>query len=114
MASRTVTSEIAMVPDSEFSEPTLTVEPEVSTQDSALAPSVSLALLPHPDSTRPAVRRTPVVARADFLSVERRGGRMENLSSCSVARSDRWISVTRRSEGTVAVSNRDVRAPVFL
>src|SRR5689334_15566921 len=72
MASRTVTSEMAMVPDSEFSEPTLILDPDVSTHDSDFAVSVSLALLPQPDSTSPAVSATPVAARNDRFNAERR------------------------------------------
>ena len=71
MASRTVTSEIAMVPDSEFSEPTLMVGPEVSTQDSAFAASVSLALLPQPDSNRLVAATKLPAARADRVNGER-------------------------------------------
>ncbi|EON31916.1 hypothetical protein GTC6_14939 [Gordonia terrae C-6] len=42
-----MTSEIAIVPDKEFSDPTLMVLPEVSTHDSALDADSSLAELPH-------------------------------------------------------------------
>ena len=80
MASRTVTSEIAIVPDSEFSEPTLMVEPEVSTHDSAFAESDSVALLPQPaNSSAPAAMMLPV-ASADLLTEERRGSRIDSLS----------------------------------
>jgi hypothetical protein len=41
-----------MVPDREFSDPTLMVDPEVSTHDSAFAESVSVALLPQPANSR--------------------------------------------------------------
>ena len=68
MASRTVTSEIAMVPDSEFSEPTLMFDPEVSTHDAASVDVVSLALLPQPARTRAAVATTLPATRADLLS----------------------------------------------
>ena len=67
MASRTVTSEIAMVPDSEFSEPTLMVGPEVSTHDSAFAESVSVALLPQPANSR-LVTATTLPALAPIFS----------------------------------------------
>src|SRR6476660_6427715 len=73
MESRTVTSEIAMVPDSEFSEPTLTFGPEVSTHDAASVAVVSLALLPQPVRIRAAVATRLPAAMADLLS----GGRAE-------------------------------------
>ncbi len=64
MASRTVTSEIAIVPDSEFSEPTLMVEPEVSTHDSAFAASVfgRLASAARQQQGWPRRRRFPSLA----------------------------------------------------
>jgi hypothetical protein len=85
MAWRTVTSEIAIVPDSEFSEPTLTVDPDVSTHDAAFAESDSVALLPQPASTRLVAATTLPAARTDLLNEERRGSRMYGLSSMSAA-----------------------------
>jgi hypothetical protein len=85
MASRTVTSEIAIVPDSELSEPTLMVEPSVSTHDAALAPSVSLALLPQPTNNRLDVAIKLPATRADLLTRDRvvrvLNNCMNNLSS---------------------------------
>ena len=94
-----------MVPDSEFSEPTLMVEPEVSTQDAAAAVlSLSLALLPHPDSTRAAAATTLPAARTDLLS------RIYCLSIDFAYREG--IAGSRAHAG--GVSNRDVRAGRFL
>jgi hypothetical protein len=80
MALRTVTSEIAMVPDSEFSAPTLIVEPEVLAHDSAFAEPSSLALLPQPANSRLVTARTLPAASADRLKEERRGCSMDGLS----------------------------------
>ncbi len=78
--SRTVTSEIAIVPDSEFNEPTLMVGPEVSTHDAAFAESVSPALLPQPASSRLAAATTLPATSAERLKGWRRGGCMDGLS----------------------------------
>jgi len=51
----TVFSLIAIVPESEFSKPTLMESPEVTTQDSAAVLSPSLVLLPQADNTKPQV-----------------------------------------------------------
>jgi hypothetical protein len=78
-----VTSEIAIVPDNEFSAPTLIVEPEVSTHDVAFAESDSVALLPQPDSNpdnNVSAPATLPAARADRFNEERLGSRMESLS----------------------------------
>ncbi|BBX02955.1 hypothetical protein MMOR_38910 [Mycolicibacterium moriokaense] len=82
MASRTVTSEIAIVPDSEFSEPTLIVGPEVSTHDSAFAESDSVALLPQPANSSALTARMLPVVSADLLNEERRGSCIDSLSLC--------------------------------
>ena len=74
-----------MVPDSEFSAPTLIVGPDVSTHDSAFAASVSVALLPQPASNRLVAATTLPAARADLFNEERRGSRMYSLSSMSAA-----------------------------
>ncbi len=63
---------MAMVPDNEFSEPTLMFGPDVSTHESDFAVSFSVALLPQPDSARPTVTATPVAAKTDRFSAERR------------------------------------------
>ena len=77
------------MPDRELSDPTLTVEPDVSTHDAAAAPSVSLALLPQPARRRLVVAIRLPAARADLLSRERvvppLDNRMNNLSSCREA-----------------------------
>jgi hypothetical protein len=114
MASRTVTSEMAMVPDSEFKEPTLTVGPEVSTHDWAFAESDSVALLPQPASSRPAVATMLPVASADLLNEERRGSRIDSLSLYQQRASEDERRLERRFDDTPGVSNRDVRAAVFL
>jgi hypothetical protein len=80
MASRTVTSEIAIVPDNEFSEPTLIVGPEVSTHDVAFAESDSVALLPQPANSKALAATMLPVASADLLNEERRGSRIDSLS----------------------------------
>jgi hypothetical protein len=80
MAWRTVTSEIAMVPDSEFSAPTLMLGPDVSTQDLAFAESVWVALLPQPLNKRLVAATTLPAARADLVNEERRGSRIYSLS----------------------------------
>jgi hypothetical protein len=74
-----------MVPDSEFSAPTLMLGPDVSTHDAAFAESDSVALLPQPDNNRLVAATTLPAARADLLKEERRGGRMNSLSSMSPA-----------------------------
>lgn len=81
MALRTVTSEIAMVPDNEFSAPTLIVSPEVSTQDSAFAAPSSPARLPQPASIRLVAARTLPAARADRVKEYRRECCMNSLSA---------------------------------
>lgn len=83
IAFRTVTSEIAMVPDSEFKAPTLMVSPEVSTHDSAFAESVSLALLPQPASSRLAAVTTHPAVSAERDKEWRRGCCMYGLSGIS-------------------------------
>src|ERR1700676_3818326 len=82
MESRTVTSDIAMVPDSEFSAPTLMVGPEVSAHDCVFAASVLLALLPQPDNNMLVATTTLPAARADLFNEECCGSRMNSLSSC--------------------------------
>jgi hypothetical protein len=69
-----------MVPDSEFSAPTLMVDPDVSTHDATFAESDSVALLPQPASTRLVAATTLPAARTDLLNEERRGCRMNSLS----------------------------------
>jgi len=69
-----------MVPDREFSAPTLIVGPDVSTHDWAFAASVSLALLPHADNNRLAATTTLPAAKVDRFNDERRGCRMKGLS----------------------------------
>lgn len=73
--SRTVTSLMAIVPDSEFSDPTLIVSPpEVSTQDAAVdSPAVSDALLPQPVSTSPMAASAVGAARARLEKVRMYG-----------------------------------------
>jgi hypothetical protein len=80
MASRTVTSEIAIVPDNEFSEPTLIVGPDASTHDVAFAESDSVALLPQPANSSALTATMLPVASADLLNEERRGSRIDSLS----------------------------------
>jgi hypothetical protein len=70
-----------MVPDSEFRAPTLMVGPDVSTHDAAFAESDSVALLPQPDNNRLVAATTLPAARADLFNDERRGSRMDSLSS---------------------------------
>ncbi|GAS98463.1 uncharacterized protein RMCC_5428 [Mycolicibacterium canariasense] len=114
MASRTVTSEIAMVPDSEFSEPTLMVEPAVSTQDAAaVVLSLSLALLPHPANTRAAAATTLPAARTDLLAPLARAGRRSRIYCLSVDFA--WCEgIGEKSVTRGRVSNRHVRAGKFL
>ncbi|WP_234783655.1 hypothetical protein [Mycolicibacterium celeriflavum] len=69
-----------MVPDSEFSAPILTVGPEVSTHDAALAESDSVALLPQPDSSNAIAATTPPALKAERFNEERRTSRMDSLS----------------------------------
>jgi hypothetical protein len=103
-----------MVPDSEFSAPTLIVGPDVSTHDAAFAESDSVALLPQPDNNRLVAATTLPAARADRFNEDRRGSRMDSLSGSKQGSSPD----ERRKEGTqidnVGMSNRDVRSPVFL
>jgi hypothetical protein len=47
------------------------VEPEVSTHEAAAAPSSSLALLPHAESTIEAVTTTLPAINADLLNIGR-------------------------------------------
>ena len=78
-----------MVPDSEFSEPTLTVSPEVSTQDSAPVASVSLALLPQAETNIEAVTTTLPAISADLLDIGR-GSLIWCLSFDFGASSELW------------------------
>jgi hypothetical protein len=71
-----------MVPDREFSAPTLMVGPDVLTHDAAFAESDSVALLPQPDNNRLVAATTLPAARADLLNEERRGSRISSLSQC--------------------------------
>ncbi len=73
MASRTVVSEMAMVPERELRAPTLMVSPEVSTQDSAAAVS-SPAREPHAAvATRPVMAAVAARVRARCLALRRSG-----------------------------------------
>ena len=78
-----------MVPDSEFSAPTLMVSPEVSTHDSAFAESDSVALLPQPASTRLDAATMLPATSADRFTEDRRGSRMNSLSYISAAHFER-------------------------
>ncbi|BBX36692.1 hypothetical protein MMAG44476_24684 [Mycolicibacterium mageritense DSM 44476 = CIP 104973] len=62
---------MAIVPDNEFSEPTLMVGAEVSTHDFAFAASVSLARLPQPANNRPAMAITLPAANAELRNLAR-------------------------------------------
>ncbi len=67
-----MTSLIAIVPDSELSEPTLIVSPDVSTQDAVdvvPAAEVSDALLPQAVRTRPRAASAAGAVRARFENV---------------------------------------------
>jgi hypothetical protein len=74
-----------MVPDNEFSEPTLIVGPDVSTHDVAFAESDSVALLPQPANSSALTATMLPVASADLLNEERRGSRIDSLSHISSA-----------------------------
>jgi hypothetical protein len=86
MALRTVTSEIAIVPESEFRAPTLMVGPDVSTHDCAFAASFSVALLPQPASNKPVAATTLPTVRADRFNEEGWGRRIDSLSVVLQAR----------------------------
>jgi len=68
------------VPDSEFSDPTLMVGPEVSTHDSVPTASVSPALLPQPASSSPVTATTLPTASVDRFPQIRPGPCMNSLS----------------------------------
>ena len=79
----------------------MTVDPEVSTHDSAVAASVSLALLPQPANNRLVVATRLPATRADLLTNERvvrpLYNCMNNLSSCQQSPSADGIGTERRS-----------------
>src|ERR1700687_1527657 len=114
MASRTVTSDSAIVHDSEFSDPTLIVGPEVSTHDCVFAASVLLALLPQPDNSKLVATTTLPAARAGLFNEERCGSRMNSLSSCQHHCLANTSAGVQKWEVVRRVSNRHVRARVFL
>jgi hypothetical protein len=71
---------MAIVPDSEFNDPTLIFGPDVSTQDVAFAVSVSLARLPQPARSKPATAIKLPAASVDRRNGARPGSRMGDLS----------------------------------
>jgi len=75
----TVTSEIAIVPDSEFSEPIFTVGPEVSTQEAAAASLDASSLAPQAVSNRP-VRASAVGTTSALVTRRERCRRAERGS----------------------------------
>jgi hypothetical protein len=77
------------------------VDPDVSAHDAAFAESDSVALLPQPDNNRLTVATTLPAARTDLFNDDRRGSRMDSLSSRQQRTSadEQWSE--RRSEDTV-------------
>ena len=94
-----------MVPESEFSEPTLMVSPEVSTQDAAALPPSSVALLPQAESSIEAVTTTLPANRNDLFDDGRR---------CAINGLSFEFGCMSGTFGPVWVSNRHVMGATFL